>query len=377
MPKDYYEILGVARGASQEEIKKAYRKVAVQFHPDKNPGDATAEAKFKEAAEAYSVLSDEQKRAQYDQFGHDGLKGGFSGGGYHDFDINDALRTFMEGFGGFGSFGDIFGGGGTSSRRGSNRGSDLRITLKITLEEIQGGTKKQVKIRRLDTCDRCNGSGAEGGGGTSTCPVCHGTGEIRERVGSAFFGQMVNIRPCYQCQGEGVVIQNKCHKCNGEGRVKSEKTITIDVPAGVANGNYMTMRGEGNIGLRGGSRGDLIVIFEEIPHKIFYRHGQDIFIQAEISWPMAVMGGEIEVPTLAGRVNLKIPAGIQSGKVLRLRGKGLPSLRSSGYGDELIRVQIFTPEKLSKIEKDLVEQLQKHYSESVGHNQVRMEKFKP
>jgi molecular chaperone DnaJ len=371
--RDYYETLGISRNASADEIKKAYRNLSKKYHPDYNQNDKNAEERFKEIAEAYAVLSDAEKRKLYDNYGHDGVRGSSAGGGApFDMDLSEALRRFMqEGFGFDDPFGSFFSGGRSS--RNSNRGSDLRIQLKVTLEEIQTGVVKQVKLRPLVTCDLCNGSGSERSGGSVTCPVCHGSGEIHERVGHSFFQQMINVRPCHHCHGQGVIIKNPCPRCLGEGRTKKEKALNIEVPGGVSTGNYMTRRGDGNAGLRGGVPGDLIIVFEEIPHKLFTRHGQDIYLQALIPWTLAVLGGEIQVPTLSGKVNLKIPAGIESGKVLRLKGKGLPGLRGGPIGDELVRIQVETPKRLSLDEKRLIEDLHEIYDRE---NRIRIEKMK-
>ncbi len=374
MARDYYEILGVNRGDSADEIKKAYRKIAVKYHPDKNPGNKEAEEKFKEAAEAYSVLSDEQKRARYDQFGADGLKNnGFSSAGFHDFDISDALRTFMENLGGFGGFGDIFGGGGSSRGGRNNRGTDLRITMNLTLEEIYSGVQKQVKIKRFEPCDSCQGNG---GSGVQSCPACHGTGEVRERM-SSFLGQMVNIRPCSHCHGEGVVVQNKCRRCGGDGRIKAEKLVDITIPAGVSAGHYMTLQNEGNSGVRGGRKGSLIVVFDEIDHSTFARHADDIYVSVVVSWPQVVMGDEITVPTLDGLVSLKIAPGFQSGKILRLRGKGMPVLRGGSRGDQFVKIQVETPQNVKGEEEDFIRKLFNLYAKDAKDKYIRLEKFKP
>ena len=370
MPRDYYEILGVDRNASQDEIKKAYRKKAVKYHPDKNPDDPEAEKKFKEAAEAYAVLSDEEKRKQYDRFGHQGFQGRAGGGAGQGFggfqnveDIFDAFGDIFGGGGGFGGFSDIFGGGGRRSsqrnRRGSQKGSDLKIRLKLTLEEIAQGAQKKVKVKRLERCSECGGSGAQSSSSIKTCQVCNGRGEVRQATQS-IFGQMVNVRQCANCDGTGEVIEDLCRNCGGSGLVKQDKTITIDVPAGVANGNYMTLRGEGNKGPHGGPPGNLIVLFEEKSHKYFTRKGDDILLEARISISQAVLGDEIQVPTLDGKASLKIPAGIQSGKVLRMRKKGLPSLESSRRGDQLVKIQVYTPEKISDEERELFKELQQY-----------------
>lgn len=367
MPKDYYDILGVGRNASQDEIKKAYRKKAVKYHPDKNPDDPEAEQKFKEAAEAYAVLGDEDKRKRYDQFGHQGVKGGPGGADFGGFsnveDIFDAFGDIFGGgarSGGFGGFSDIFGGAGRRSsrrrQRGTDKGSDLKIRLKLTLEEIAEGVQKKVKVRRLERCEECGGSGARDSSSIKTCQVCGGQGEVRQSTQS-IFGQMVNVRQCANCDGTGEVIEDLCRACGGSGLRKKEKRITVDVPAGVANGNYMTLRGEGNKGQHGGPPGNLIVLFEEKPHKYFTRKGDDILLEARISISQAVLGDEIEVPTLTGKASLKIPAGIQSGKVLRMRKKGLPALEGSHRGDQLVKIQIHTPQKLTEEEKELFKKL--------------------
>jgi molecular chaperone DnaJ len=374
--RDYYEVLGIQKGASKDEIKKAYRKIAMKYHPDKNPGDSEAEAKFKEAAEAYAVLNDEQKRTQYDQFGHAGMGGagspfgqGFGGAGA-DFDLSDALRIFMEGLGGFGGgFGDIFGGGGRGrSGRRSNRGSDLKIKLKLSLEEIAAGVTKKLKVHRKETCPDCSGTGAEAGTGKSTCHVCHGAGEVQQ-VARSMFGQFVNVQPCPNCEGSGEIIRQPCRKCSGDGRIRKESMISAKIPPGVTTGNYLTMRGEGNRGPRGGQSGDLIVLIEELDHELFIRDGDDVFLEVEIPVPLAIQGTEMEIPTLHGKVNLKIPSGVQfpsgvqSGKILRLRGKGIPHLNSNMVGDQMVKIQVHTPEKLDKIEKDLYRKLADHYKE--------------
>ncbi len=377
--KDYYEILGVQRGASQEEIKKAYRKLAVQYHPDKNPDDSEAEAKFKEIAEAYAVLSDPQKRQQYDRFGTVGAGAGgqgFGGFGASGFDIADALRQFMEeGFG----FGDIFGGGGgrTRRRRSNRRGSDLQIRLKLSLEEIATGAKKKIKVKKYVKCEECNGSGSAKYSKTVSCPVCHGSGELRQ-VSQSLFGQMVNVTACHRCNGEGQIIENPCKACNGSGRTQGSKTVEINVPAGVSGGNYIPMEGEGNAGLRGGPPGDLIVHIEEEKHDIFERRGDDVLMVLPVSFAKAALGGDVTIPTLTGNATLKIAAGTQSGRILRMRGKGIPHLRSSGIGDQLVQVQVYVPTHLSNEEKQKIAELGESENLQPQQNEHKniFEKFK-
>ncbi|GAB4323166.1 MAG: molecular chaperone DnaJ [Candidatus Zixiibacteriota bacterium] len=365
--RDYYEVLGVDRGADADAIKKAYRKLAVQYHPDKNPGDKTAEEKFKEATEAYEVLKDPQKRQTYDQFGHAGLSGAGAGAGAYGgfqggFDINDALRAFMREFGtgggsGGGIFDDLFGvGGGRGRHSGPATGSDLKIRLKLTLEEIATGTEKKLRVKRMVRCDECNGTGAARGSGTTACVQCGGTGEVR-RVTRSIFGQFVNISTCPRCNGAGESVDRPCAKCRGDGRVEGSSTITVNIPAGVSEGNYLTVSGSGHAGPRGGPAGDAIVLIEELPHDYFERHGDDILYHLPISFSQAALGDSVHVPTLSGSVKLKIPAGTQSGKLFRMRGKGIPHLRGFGSGDQLVRVHVWTPTELSKEERELYERL--------------------
>ncbi len=354
--RDYYEVLGVERQASTDEIKAVYRKLALKYHPDRNPGDKSAEEKFKEATEAYEVLKDDQKRRTYDQFGHAGLSGagGFGGAGY-GFDISDALRAFMRDFGGFGfGFEDIFGGSGRGEQ--SNRGEDLKARLELSLEEIAFGAEKKLKVKRLVACKECNGSGAAPGHGRKTCPECQGAGQMRT-ISRTLFGTIQQVRTCPTCRGTGEVISRPCPACRGEGRVSDSETIKVNVPPGVSAGNYMSLQGQGNAGRNSGRSGDLIVIFEETEHDFFVRQGDHIICELPISFTLAALGGEIAVPTLDGDVNLKIPAGTQSGKVFRLKGKGVPHLHSHGHGDELVRVAVWIPMELSAQDKSLLHKL--------------------
>ena len=358
--RDYYEVLGVAKNANADEIKKAYRKKAIQYHPDKNPGDKVAEEKFKEAAEAYEVLSDPQKRQRYDQFGHAGMggAGGFSGGGMS---MEDIFSHFGDIFGGAGfDLGDLFGGGGRSRGQRVRRGSDMRVKVRLTLEEIATGCEKKIKVRKLVQCKSCNGTGSEDGR-TETCPTCKGTGRtVRQQRG--IFGMMQVQAECETCHGEGQIIKNKCAKCNGEGVVRDEEIITISIPAGVVAGMQLTMQGKGNAAPHGGIAGDLLILIEEEQHKDFIRQDSDLIYNLLLDMPTAILGGQIQIPTLSGDARITITPGTQPGKVLRMRGKGLPRIdqygRTYGTGDLLINVGVYIPEKLSKDERKLIEKLQ-------------------
>jgi len=358
--RDFYEILGISRNASQEEIKKAYRQMALKYHPDRNPGNKQAEESFKEAAEAYEVLGDPEKRRRYDQFGHEGMRGT----NFREFhDINDIFSAFSDIFGsGFGGgiFDEVFG-TSTRSRRSSRAqrgipGSDLKVKLQLTLEEISTGVEKKIKVRKQKKCDVCNGTGAKPGTGSSTCPQCNGTGELRQ-VSRSMFGQFVNITTCPTCAGEGRVIREPCTSCRGEGRVAGETTIKVNVPAGVSEGNYIPLNGQGNAGQRGGPAGDLIVLIEEEPHQYFTRSGDDIVYDLNISFPMAALGGDVEIPTLTGKAKLTIEPGTPAGRMLRMRDRGIPHLNNYGRGDQLVRVNIWIPSKLTAKEKELLKQL--------------------
>lgn len=358
--RDYYEILGVSRNASKDELKKAYRKLAMQYHPDRNPGDKEAEEKFKEAAEAYEVLSDDEKRTKYDRFGHDGLRNsGFSGSGFSD--INDIFSHFSDIFGSGSIFDEFFGGTSSRGRTGRRRsagtpGSDLRVVINLTLEEISAGTEKKIKLKKYVKCSDCNGTGAEKGTSKKTCSVCKGSGELRQ-VTRSIFGQFVNITPCTSCNGEGEVVDIACKKCQGEGRYQDESTIKIDVPAGVHDGSYMTMRGLGNAGKRGGDNGDLVVVFKEIEHQYFVRDEDNIIYELHLSIPEAILGTEVEVPTLNGKAMVTIEPGTQSGKLLKMSNKGIKHLNQPGYGDQIIKVTVEIPKKISSKERELIKQL--------------------
>ena len=352
--RDYYEVLGVDRNASANDIKKAYRKLAIQYHPDKNPGDKEAEEKFKEAAEAYSVLSDENKKARYDQFGFEGVSGagggGFSGAGM---DMNDIFSMFGDIFGGRGGFGGFGGFGGGSAGPQKHRGNDLRVKAKLTLQEIANGTTKKFKLKKYVQCTHCNGSGAEGNS-YETCPECKGTGRII-RTQQSFFGMMRSEVPCPHCQGEGKIIKNKCSHCHGEGVVLGEEVVEIQIPAGVVEGMQLSMRGKGNAGKRGGINGDLLIVIEEEKHPELIRDENDLIYSLLLDIPTATLGGFADIPTIDGRAKVTIDPGTQPGKVLRLRGKGLPTLNGYGKGDIVVNISVYIPEALSKEEKKTIE----------------------
>lgn len=350
--RDYYEVLEVGKDAAPEEIKKAYRKQALKFHPDKNPGDKAAEEKFKEAAEAYEVLSNPEKKQKYDRFGHAGL-GNAAGGGYGGYSMNmeDIFSHFGDIFGGFGGFGQSRG----SSRR-VNRGSNLRIKVKLTLEEISKGVEKKIKVDKYIKCNTCQGTGARDGSAYQTCSTCRGSGHVT-RVTNTFLGQMQTSSTCPACGGEGQMIANKCENCQGHGIVKENEVISIDIPAGVEEGMQLSFSGKGNAGARGGIHGDLIVIIEELPHADLIRDGRNLLYDHYISFPDAVLGTTSEVPTLEGKARIKIPEGTQGGKVFRLKGKGLPGVNHYSRGDLLVNVNVWTPQSLTKEEKKLMEQM--------------------
>jgi molecular chaperone DnaJ len=357
--RDYYEILGVTKSSSQDEIKKSYRKVAMQFHPDRNPGNKEAEEKFKEAAEAYEILSDPDKRAQYDRFGHAGVGsngGGFGGGGMRMEDI-------------FANFGDIFGedifgsffGGNTGNRGGQRshgtRGSNLRVKIKLNYEEIAKGVNKKIKVKKYVPCNVCNGTGAKDKSSYQTCNTCGGSGQVR-RVTQTFLGQMQTVTTCPTCNGEGTIVTARCANCKGEGRMYGEETVSVDIPAGVQEGMQLSMSGKGNAGERGGVPGDLLILIEEEPHPFLHRDGLNVAYDLHITFPDAVFGIHLEIPTIDGKAKIKIPPGTQSGKIFRLKGKGFSAINSYEKGDELIHVNVWTPQNITPEEKAVLEKLQ-------------------
>ncbi len=358
--RDYYEILEVPKTATVEEIKKAYRKKAIQYHPDKNPDNKEAEEKFKEAADAYEVLSNEEKRRRYDQFGHAGMGGAASSGGFGGgMTMDDIFSQFGDIFGGhfggnFGGFGG-FGGGGGGKR--VNRGADLRVKVKLTLKEIATGVEKKIKVKKYISCKHCNGNGSESGNSYTTCSTCKGTGHVT-RVTNTILGQMQTTSVCQSCGGDGKAITKKCPHCNGEGIVKDDDVITINIPAGVMEGMQLSLGGKGNAARRGGVNGDLLIVIEEEPHPELIRDENDIIYNLLLSFPTAAIGGQVEVPTLDGKAKITIDPGTQPGKVLRLRNKGLPSINSYGTGDLLINVSVYVPENLSKDQKSTLEALE-------------------
>lgn len=355
--RDYYEVLGISKQADAKEIKKAYRKIALKYHPDKNPDNAKAEDKFKEAAEAYEVLSNEEKRARYDRFGHAGVSGnggGFSGGGMN---MEDIFEQFGDIFGDQGSpFEAFFRGGGQRRRGTGQRGSNLRIKVPLTLEEIVNGATKKIKVKKQLTCDECNGGGAKDDSSKQKCQTCGGAGMVRQ-VRSTFLGQMQTTTTCPNCNGTGEVITASCPKCKGEGRVYGEETLEIDIPAGVQEGMQLSMRGKGNAGQRGGPAGDLLITIEEKPHDQLERDGQNLIYELYLNFADAALGTSVEVPTLDGKVKIKIPGGTQSGKIFRLRGKGVPSVQGYDRGDQLIHVNLWTPKTLNSEEKEILERM--------------------
>jgi len=376
MKRDYYEILGVEKNASAEELKKAYRKKAMEFHPDRNPGNKEAEEKFKEAAEAYDVLSSPEKRTRYDQFGHAGVSGASGGGGYNiDFDLETIFERFGDLFGGhfgggFSEFAGGFGGNRRQQRRQVRKGTNLRITVKLTLEEIATNTEKKLKIQKQVTCPQCNGQGTKNKADIENCPKCNGSGHVIHQQRS-MFGIMQQAVVCPQCNGEGTVVKNPCTNCHGTGTVKGEEVITVSIPAGVQNGMQLSMHEKGNAAPRGGMNGDLIVVIEEVLHDVFEREGNNLYLNYYISFPQAALGGSVDIPTLDGKARIKLAAGTQGGQVLRLQGKGLPELHSQRKGDLIVNVNVWTPKTLSKDEKESIEKFLKsdNFTPKPGKNE--------
>jgi molecular chaperone DnaJ len=350
---DYYAVLGVSRGASDDEIKKSYRKLAMQYHPDRNNGSKDAEEQFKTITEAYDVLRDPDKRALFDRYGEAGLRGA-SGGGMPHVDLADALNIFMRDFGGFGGLGDLFGGRGGPATR---TGADIKLAADLTLTDVSQGVEKTFAVKLLDTCDACSGSGAEPGTKPHKFPTCQGTGEVR-RAQRSFFGQFVSVAGCPTCAGEGTVVSSPCKKCRGDGRVRVERSVTVRIPPGVATGQYMTLRAQGNVGSRGAGRGDVIVIFQVADDSRFERDGEDLYTEVVVSYTQLVFGAELQVPAVGGPpVNLRVAAGTQSGHIFDVRGRGLPRVNASGAGDLHVRIQLWTPEEMTPREEALLQQL--------------------
>ncbi len=363
--RDYYEILGIGKTAQKDEIKIAYRKLAMQYHPDRNPDNKEAEDKFKEATEAYEILSDDDKRARYDRYGHQGVRGGADFGQYTN--MNDIFSQFGDIFGGGGGgsiFDEIFGaagrsrGGGGQGRTRQERGADLKIRMPLSMEEIAKGVEKTVLVKKFTNCGTCSGSGAKAGSGPVTCTACNGTGEVRQ-VSRSMFGQFINVTQCTTCGGSGQTIKDPCQTCSGEGRVKTEATLKVNIPAGVSEGNYIPLRGQGNVGRRGGPAGDALIIIEEKKHDYFVRAGNDVLYNLIISFPDAALGGEVNVPTLEGTAAVSIEAGTQPGTKITLRGKGIPQLQSYEKGNQVIVVNVYIPTKLNAKEKVTLKELAK------------------
>jgi molecular chaperone DnaJ len=364
---DYYKLLGVSRGADTDEIKKSYRQLALQFHPDRNQGSKEAEERFKEVTQAYEVLRDPEKRALYDRYGEQSVKGRAGAAG---FEFGDAIEVFMRDFGGFSGLEEMFGMRGARSQRGSSRrGQTVRLRLQLTLGEVAKGVTKTVRVALQDTCTKCEGSGAEPGSAPTTCRTCDGSGEERH-VQRSVFGQFVSVQPCRTCGGEGRVIEIPCAACSGEGRVRAEREIELEVPAGVTGENFLTLRGRGSAGPRGGSRGDLVVLLEILEDPRFTREGSDLVHELPVTFGQAALGAEVEVPTIEGSARVTIPAGIQSGETLRLRGLGLPELQGSVRGDQLVRVRVWTPDELTPQQEALIKKLRE--IESAPPSQIRL-----
>ena len=378
--RDYYEVLGVDKNASEEDIKKAYRKIAIKYHPDRNPGSKEAEEKFKEAAEAYDVLHDPQKRQQYDQFGFDGPMGGFGGFNGGGFSMDDIFSMFGDVFGGRGGFSGFSGFGGGGRQPAQHRGSDLRLKVRLSLQEVATGVTKKFKVRKDITCSHCHGTGAEDGSGTETCPTCHGSGVVT-RTTQSLFGMMQTQSVCPTCQGEGKIIKNKCHECHGTGIVKGDEVVEIKIPAGVAEGMVVNVPGKGNAAIHNGIPGNIQVFIEEEPNSTFVRDGSNLIYNLLLDFPTAALGGTAEIPTLDGsKAKIKIEPGTQPGKTLRLRDKGLREVQGYGRdtGDLIVNISIYVPKELSKDEKKALEEMQKsdHFKGDSDTRKSIFEKFR-
>jgi molecular chaperone DnaJ len=363
---DFYSLLGVERGATEAEIKKAYRKQAMDLHPDRNSSH-DAEARFKEVTEAYEVLRDPQKRAAYDRYGKAGLGRGGGGFEYHHVDLTEALNIFMRDFGGLGGFESLFGGGAARAQVETRRGQDIRVTVKMTLAEVATGVRRTIKLKTLDACEHCEGTGARKGTSAAACSTCAGTGEVR-RAARSMFGQFVQVAPCPACGGEGTVIKSPCEVCRGEGRVRAERTVQADIPAGVSTNNYLTMRGQGAAGPRTGSKGDLLLMIEVEEDDRFERQGEHLATDLPLSFSQAALGGTFAVPTPWGNEDVVVPAGTQTAAVLRLKGKGLPRLGQSGRGDLHVRINVWTPERLTAEQERIFRELATHEGEPPSHD---------
>ena len=354
---DYYDLLDVPRNASTDDIKRAYRKLALKYHPDRNQGSKETEERFKEVTEAYEVLRDSEKRSVYDRYGEQGLKRGVGGaGGFGGFDFADAVEIFMRDFGGFGGLEDLFGGRQRGPSRAPRKGQTIKVKVPLTLLEVATGVTKTLGVAVLGACDRCGGSGAAAGSGPVTCSTCGGSGEERH-VQRSVFGQFVSVQPCRTCGGEGRVIEKPCAKCNGDGRARTQREIEVEIPAGVTSENFLTLRSEGNLGPRGGPQGDIIVLLEVEEDTPFVRDGPHLRYELPVTFSQAALGAEMEVPTVKGTVRLTIPPGIQSGEVLRLRGRGLPELNGRGRGDQLVRIVVWTPDHLTVEQEEVLQAL--------------------
>ncbi len=365
MAHDYYQVLDLPRDANEADIKKAYRRLAMECHPDRNNGDKAAEERFKEITEAYDVLRDPEKRAVYDRYGAAGLSGaGRAGAGFHPFDLSEALSVFMRDFGAMGGLESLFGEPGRRSGA-RRRGPDVQVTLSVTLDEVATGTNRKVKLKTLDRCPKCGGTGGKGGQKPAPCRTCGGSGEVR-RATQSFFGQFISVTACPTCGGEGSVVKDPCDQCRGDGRIRAERVVEIEIPAGVSSNNYLTLRGQGAAGARNGTAGDLIVAIEVEEDPRFERHGDDLLYDLPITFSQAALGADLSVPSPSGNVTVRVPPGVQSGTVLTVRGKGLPSLAHGGRGQLHIRVQVWTPQRLSAEQKELFDRLAQVESQPQG-----------